>query len=49
MVDEDTGLAFEYKYWGDLNADSDREIIESNYGSGLGELAALKRLVANGN
>lgn len=49
VVDEDTGLAFEYKYWGDLNADSDREIIESNYGSGLGELAALKRLVANGN
>lgn len=44
-----TGLAFEYKYWGEPWNSADREIIECNYGSGLGELAALKRLVANGN
>jgi ATP-dependent protease ClpP protease subunit len=43
-----TGLAFEYKYWGEPWNSADREIIEVNYGSGLGELAALKRIVANG-
>jgi ATP-dependent protease ClpP protease subunit len=48
-VDDQTGLAFEYKYWGEPWNSADREIIECNYGSGLGELAALKRLVAQGN
>ena len=47
-TDEDTGLSFEYKYWGEPWNSADREIIECNYGSGLGELAALKRLVAAG-
>ena len=47
-TDEDTGLTFEYKYWGEPWNSADREIIECNYGSGLGELNALKRLVAAG-
>lgn len=49
VVDDQTGLTFEYKYWGEPWNSADREIIESNYGSGLGELAALKRIVATGN
>jgi hypothetical protein len=49
VTDEDTGLTFEYKYWGEPWNSADREIIESNYGSGLGELAALKRLTVTGN
>jgi ATP-dependent protease ClpP protease subunit len=48
VVDDQIGLTFEYKYWGEPWNNVDREIIESNYGSGLGEQAALKRLVANG-
>lgn len=49
VVDDQTGQTFEYKYWGEPWNSADREIVECNYGSGLGELAALKRLVANGN
>lgn len=49
VTDDQTGLSFEYRYWGIPQADTDQEIIECNYGSGLGELAALKRLVATGN
>ena len=49
VTDDQTGLTFEYKYWGEPWNSADREIIECNYGSGLGELAALKRIVANGN
>lgn len=47
-VDDQTGLAFVYKYWGDPMFSTDYEIIECTYGSGLGELAALKRLVSSG-
>ena len=49
IVDDQSSLSFEYKYWGEPWNSADREIIECNYGSGLGELAALKRLVAQGN
>lgn len=49
IVDDQSGHTFEYKYWGEPWNSADREIVESNYGSGLGEQAALKRVVANGN
>lgn len=48
VVDDQTGLSFTYKYWGDPMFSTDYEIIECTYGSGLGELAALKRLVSAG-
>lgn len=48
VQDEDTSLTLEYKYWGEPWNSADREVIESNYGSGLGELNALKRLVIAG-
>jgi hypothetical protein len=48
VADDQTGLTFSYKYWGDPMFSTDYEIIECVYGSGLGELAALKRLVSSG-
>lgn len=49
VVDDQTGLAFTYQYFGlELN-NVDNEIIECTYGSGLGEVAALKRLTTQGN
>jgi len=46
MRDDQTGCGFEFKYWGVPQMDNDVEIIECNYGSGLGELAALRRLTS---
>lgn len=49
VTDDQTGLSFTYQYWGDESANADNEIIECTYGSGLGELAALKRFTSSGN
>jgi len=49
ITDPQIGLTFEYKYFGVPQQSADYEIIECNYGSGLGELAALKRLVSSGS
>lgn len=32
VVDPDSGIAFEYRYWGNADKDEDREVIEANYG-----------------
>lgn len=44
VTDPDTGLSFEYRYWGDATQDVDREVIECNYGFAAGEGAALLRI-----
>ena len=48
VTDEQTGLTFSYQYFGNVLGSNDNEIIECSYGSGLGELAALKRITTNG-
>ena len=47
VTDPDTGISFEYRYWGDADMDEDREIVECNYGYLTGWSSALKR-VTNG-
>lgn len=49
VTDDQTGLTFSYQYSGNVLGSVDNEIIECCYGSGLGELAALKRIVSAGN
>jgi ATP-dependent protease ClpP protease subunit len=44
VIDPDTGLAFEYRYWGDADKDEEREVVECNYGSNEGQEEALKRI-----
>lgn len=44
VVDPDTGIAFEYRYWGEAQADKDREVVECNYGYRSGNASALKRI-----
>lgn len=48
VTDDQTGLTFSYQYGGNVLGSSDFEIIECSYGSGLGELAALKRITTAG-
>lgn len=48
VTDDQIGLSFEYKYFGAPLNSQDYEIVECNYGSGLGEQAALKRIVSSG-
>lgn len=45
-TDPDTGLTIEYRYWGEPQADTDREVIECNYGYTKGEAAAIKRITS---
>ena len=45
-TDPQTGLTLEYRAWGDADSDTSKEIIECNYGFGVGESAALKRIVS---
>lgn len=48
VTDDQTGLSINYQYFGlELN-NVDNEIIECTYGSGVGEVAALKRIVSAG-
>lgn len=48
VTDDQTGLTFSYQYSGDVKGSVDNEFIECAYGSGLGELAALKRFTTAG-
>lgn len=44
VTDPDTGISFEYRYWGNPDKDEDREVVECNYGYNEGETAALMRI-----
>lgn len=44
VIDPDTGLAFEYRYWGNPDQDEDREVVECNYGYAKGNGNALVRI-----
>lgn len=44
VVDPDTGIAFEYRYWDDADKDTDREVVECSYGYVKGNGDALKRI-----
>lgn len=44
VIDPETGLAFEYRYWGEAFSDKDHEVIEINYGYNKGNASALKRI-----
>ena len=46
VTDPDTGITFEYRYWGEAQKDSDFEIIEANYGYAAGEAAGIKRITS---
>lgn len=45
-TDPETGLTLEYRSWGDPDSDSAKAIIECNYGFGIGEVSAIKRICA---
>ena len=45
VVDPDTGIAFEWRYWGDAQKDKDRQVVEVNYGYAAGNSDALRRIV----
>ncbi len=44
ITDADSGLSLEYRVWGDPATDTQKEIIECNYGYAKLETAALKRI-----
>jgi hypothetical protein len=46
VVDPETGIAFEYRYWGEAQMDKDREIVECNYGYAKGNSDALRRITS---
>lgn len=46
VIDPDTGIAFEYRYGSDVWLDTDREVIECNFGFAKGNASALKRITA---
>lgn len=45
-TDPETGLTIEYRSWGDPDTDTEKSVIEVNYGFALGHAAALKRIVS---
>lgn len=45
-TDPATGISIEYRHWGDPDFDTDKRVLEVNYGYDKGETAALKRLVS---
>jgi hypothetical protein len=45
-VDPETNLTIEYRSWADPNTDTEKSVIEVNYGYALGHAAALKRIVS---
>lgn len=49
VIDPDTGIAFEYRYGSDVWLDTDREVIECNFGFAKGNASALKRITAGSN
>lgn len=46
MSDEETGLTLEYRKWFDPNKDTEKSVIECNYGYEVGEAVALKRIIS---
>jgi len=46
LSDEETGISVEYRKWFDADLDQLKEVIECNYGYGVGEAAALKRIIS---
>jgi len=45
-TDPDTGITLAAREWADANADTTKWTLECNYGYGLGETAAIKRIVS---
>jgi hypothetical protein len=45
-VDPETNLTIEYRSWADPDTDTEKSVIEVNYGYALGHAAALKRIVS---
>jgi hypothetical protein len=45
-TDPATGISLEYRHWGDPDMDTDKRVIECNYGYNKGETAALKRITS---
>jgi hypothetical protein len=45
-VDSETGLTIEYRSWGDPDTDTEKAVMEVNYGFSKGHEAALKRIVS---
>jgi ATP-dependent protease ClpP protease subunit len=48
VTDPESGLAFEYRYWGDADADVDREVVECNFGFAKAQGNASFALGADG-
>ena len=46
VTDPETGLTIEYRSWGDPDTDTEKSVIEVNYGYAKGHEAALKRIVS---
>ena len=46
VTDPDTGITFEYRYWGQAQTDKDFEVIEANYGYAAGNPDAIKRITS---
>jgi len=44
VTDTPTGISFNYRHWGNPDADEDREVIECAFGYQAGEIQALKRI-----
>jgi hypothetical protein len=44
VTDPASGLTLEYRRWGSPDSDTSKAVIEVNYGTGIGETAALKRM-----
>jgi ATP-dependent Clp protease protease subunit len=49
VIDPQTGVAFEYRYGADVWKDTDREVVECNYGYAKGNGSALQRITAGAN
>jgi hypothetical protein len=45
VVDPESGMTLEYRYWGDPDKDRDREVVEGNYGFGVGRETSLIRII----
>jgi len=45
-TDPETGLTIEYRSWGDPNTDTEKAVMEVNYGFAKGQEEALKRIIS---
>jgi hypothetical protein len=46
LADPDLGIAVEYRKWFDPDLDTEKQVLECNYGYAEGETAALKRIIS---